>query len=284
MYDSGTMPQDLIDAHHHLWKYSAAKYPWIGPGMENIQHSFLLPELEAAARDAGVSGSVAVQACQTSKETEWLLDLAERSHLVRGVVGWMPLADPKVSAQLKRLSSRSKLKGIRHVLQDEPDDSYMLRDDFNRGISLLKDFGLAYDILIYERHLPQTIRFVDRHPNQVFVLDHIAKPRIKDHIRSPWEANLTELARRQNVCCKISGMVTEADWKNWTEADLRPYFDVVLRAFGPQRLMFGSDWPVMLLATSYQRWAKLVRSWIADLSPSEQLSVMSGAAAKAYNL
>ncbi len=278
------MSQGLIDAHHHLWKYSPAKYPWIVAGMESIQYNFLLPELEAAAREAGVRGTVAVQAIQTLKETEWLLDLAESSHLIRGVVGWAPLVDPNISAQLKRLSARPKLKGIRHVLQDEPDDSYILRDDFNRGVSALKDFGLTYDILVFERHLPQTIRFVDRHPNQIFVLDHIGKPRIKDHIRSPWDTNLIELARRQSVYCKVSGMVTEADWKTWKEEDLRPYFDVVLRAFGPNRLMFGSDWPVMLLATSYERWAKLVRSWIADLSASEQLSVLSLTAAKAYRL
>ena len=161
----------------------------------------------------------------------------------------------------------------------------MLRDDFNRGVSLLKNFDLQYDILIFERHLSQTIDFVDRHPNQRFVVDHVAKPRIKDRIRSPWAEQITELARRENVYCKLSGMVTEADWANWTDRDLRPYFDSVVTAFGPKRLMFGSDWPVILsVACGYKRWADLVRSWIAALSPAEQLSIMGGTAKAAYSL
>jgi len=176
------------------------------------------------------------------------------------------------------------LKGIRHVLHDESDDFYMLRDDFNRGISLLNDFGLRYDILIFERHLLQTIQFVDRHPKQLFIVDHIAKPRVKDRVRSSWEAEIAELARRDNVYCKLSGMATEADWKGWTESDLRPYFDTVLAAFGPDRLMFGSDWPVILVACSYKCWADTVRSWIAELSPAEQLSIMGGTAKMAYSL
>lgn len=185
---------------------------------------------------------------------------------------------------LERFSGNRKLKGIRHVLHDESDDFYMLRDDFNRGISLLNDFGLRYDILIFERHLLQTIQFVDRHPKQLFIVDHIAKPRVKDRVRSSWEAEIAELARRDNVYCKLSGMATEADWKGWTESDLRPYFDTVLAAFGPDRLMFGSDWPVILVACSYKCWADTVRSWIAELSPAEQLSIMGGTAKMAYSL
>lgn len=278
------MPDGYIDAHHHLWKYSEAKYPWMLDGMESIRRDFLIPELQAAIRNAGINGTVAVQARQTVEETEWLLDLAGGNDLIRGVVGWVPLADANVVTHLETLSAEAKLKGVRHVLHDEADDFYMLRDDFNRGVSLLRDFGLQYDILIFERHLSQTIQFVDRHPNQRFVLDHIAKPRIKDHVRSSWEFLVAELARRENVWCKLSGMVTEADWTNWTESDLRPYFDTVLAAFGAERLMFGSDWPVILVACGYKRWADLVLSWISQLSATEQLSIMGGTARRAYSL
>ena len=278
------MLDEYIDAHHHLWKYSQEQYPWMLAGMENIRRDFLIPELHSVTREAGVTGTVAVQARQTIEETEWLLGLARDHELVRGVVGWVPLIDADVAKYLENLSANRKLKGIRHVLHDESDDFYMLRDDFNRGISLLNDFGLRYDILIFERHLLQTIQFVDRHPKQLFIVDHIAKPRVKDRVRSSWEAEIAELARRDNVYCKLSGMATEADWKGWTESDLRPYFDTVLAAFGPDRLMFGSDWPVILVACSYKCWADTVRSWIAELSPAEQLSIMGGTAKMAYSL
>jgi len=276
------MPDEFIDAHHHLWKYSQEQYPWMLEGMERIRRDFLIPELQFVTQEAGIKGAVAVQARQTVEETKWLL--AGRNDLIRGVVGWVPLIDANVATHLEAFSADAKLKGVRHVLHDEPDDFYMLRDDFNRGVSLLKDFGLQYDILIFERHLSQTIQFVDRHPNQRFVVDHIAKPRIKDHVRSPWQEMITELARRENVYCKVSGMVTEAGWKDWTESDLRPYFDTVVSAFGPKRLMFGSDWPVILVACDYKRWTDIVHSWIAELSPAEQLSIMGGTARLAYSL
>jgi len=278
------MLDESIDAHHHLWKYSQEQYPWMLAGMENIRRDFLIPELHSVTREAGVTGTVAVQARQTIGETEWLLGLARDNELIRGVVGWVPLIDADVAKHLERFSGNRKLKGIRHVLHDESDDFYMLRDDFNRGISLLNDFGLRYDILIFERHLLQTIQFVDRHPKQLFIVDHIAKPRVKDRVRSSWEAEIADLARRDNVYCKLSGMATEANWKGWTESDLRPYFDTVLAAFGPDRLMFGSDWPVILVACSYKCWADTVRSWIAELSPAEQLSIMGGTAKMAYSL
>jgi len=278
------MLDESIDAHHHLWKYSQEQYPWMLAGMENIRRDFLIPELHSVTREAGVTGTVAVQARQTIGETDWLLGLARDNELIRGVVGWVPLIDADVAKHLERFSGNRKLKGIRHVLHDESDDFYMLRDDFNRGISLLNDFGLRYDILIFERHLLQTIQFVDRHPKQLFIVDHIAKPRVKDRVRSSWEAEIAELARRDNVYCKLSGMATEADWKGWTESDLRPYFDTVLAAFGPDRLMFGSDWPVILVACSYKCWADTVRSWIAELSPADQLSIMGGTAKMAYSL
>jgi L-fuconolactonase len=273
-----------IDAHHHLWKYSQEQYPWIATGMETIRRDFLIPELQSVAQNAGITGTVAVQAQQTIEETQWLLGLADHSELIRGIVGWVPLIEPNVAGELGAFSAHPKLKGIRHILQGEIDDFYMLRDDFNRGVSLLKNFNLRYDILIYERHLPQTVRFVDRHPNQIFILDHVAKPKIEDHVLYPWDSNIAELAKRENVYCKLSGMATEADWNNWSQSDLRPYFEIVLNAFGPRRLMFGSDWPVILLASGYKHWVDVVRSWISELSPTEQMAITSDTAKTAYGL
>jgi L-fuconolactonase len=275
---------ERIDAHHHLWKYSHEEYPWMLHGMECIRRDFLIDELCQAMRDASIQGLVTVQARQKIVETEWLLALAAEHDFMRAIVGWVPLIDPAVESILEKHASNPKLKAVRHVLHDEPDDFYMLRPDFNAGISLLEKFGLRYDILIFERHVPQTIDFVDRHPNQIFILDHMAKPRIKDDLLCPWREHIRHLAQRENVFCKVSGMVTEADWKNWTEGDLRPYFDSVLTAFGPKRLMFGSDWPVILVACGYHRWAEIVRSWIAEMSPDEQAAILGDTAKVAYSL
>jgi L-fuconolactonase len=199
-------------------------------------------------------------------------------------VGWVPLVSPAVGKDIEKFVGRKALKGVRHVLQDESDDRYILRDDFNQGVALLKDFSLVYDILIFERHLPQTLQFVDRHPDQVFVLDHVAKPRIKAGYLSPWQTNIVQLAHRPNIYCKVSGMVTEADHGAWTEEQLAPYLDTVFSAFGPKRLMFGSDWPVCLLAASYERWFRLVESYVAQLSDAERERFWSGTAVEAYGL
>lgn len=248
-----------------------------------IRRDFLPEHLEQEIARAGVDGSIAVQA-GTVSETEWLLELANQWNFIRGVVGWVPLIDPNVEITLERLAANPKLRGLRHIVQDEPDPHYILRDDFNAGIRKMARFGLVYDILIFERHLLQSIQFVDRHPNQVFVLDHVAKPRIKTGEISPWRENIRELARRQNVYCKISGMVTEADWVRWTPEQMKPYLEEVLEAFGPRRLMFGSDWPVCLLASPYSKWVTLMESTVRRLSISEQESIWSGTAIEAYGL
>jgi L-fuconolactonase len=274
----------MIDAHHHLWQYDAAEYGWIGKGMEVLKKDFLPADLKREMDEAGIEGTVAVQARQTIQETEWLLKLAAENPFIRGVVGWVPLVDKNVGGTLERLSSNPKLRGVRHVLQDEADDRYMLRGDFQHGIAALRPFGLVYDILIFERHLPAALRLVDAHPNQTFVLDHIAKPKIKEQQMSPWRENIEQLAKRPHVYCKVSGMATEADWKQWNAALLEPYFEVVLEAFGPKRLMFGSDWPVLLLAGQYTRWANIVRAWCGLLSQAEQQRVASGTAIEAYHL
>jgi L-fuconolactonase len=203
---------------------------------------------------------------------------------MKGIVGWLPLIQDNIEAYLEKYSDKKILKGIRHVVQGEPDPEFILRNDFNRGISLLKKYSLVYDILIVERQLPNTIRFVDQHPDQLFVLDHIAKPLIRKNELSPWKENIQELAKRENVSCKISGMVTEADFTSWTPEQLLPYFDVILEAFSPERLLFGSDWPVCLVATSYKNWANLVRKNISSFSETEQAKIMGENAVRIYKL
>jgi L-fuconolactonase len=278
------MPSDQIDAHHHLWKYSRNDYPWMSEGMEAIRRDFLVDDLNQTLSAAGINGAVTVQARQTLIETDWLLQLASASKMVRGVVGWVPLVNSRVHDDLERLASNKKLKAVRHVIHDEPDNFFILREDFNRGIGLLDRFKLKYDILIFERHLPQTIAFVDRHPEQIFVVDHIAKPRIKDGDMEPWREALADLARRENIYCKLSGMVTEANWSSWTESELQPYVDVVLTAFGPKRIMFGSDWPVLLVASSYRGWVETVHRMIRSLSDDEQKWIMGQTAKSVYEL
>lgn len=273
-----------IDAHHHYWKYNPVEYDWIDDAMAAIRADFLPETLEATIQAAGVDGVVTVQARQLVEETEWLLQMAQKHDFMKGVVGWLPLIDADLVRSLEFYSEVPKLKGLRHVLQGEPDMEYMLRPDFDRGLSLLKNFNLVYDILIFERQLPNTIRMVDRHPNQVFVLDHIAKPLIAQNELQPWSDNLRELARRENVYCKLSGMVTEADFNSWTSEQLKPYFDVVLEAFGPNRLMWGSDWPVCLVATSYNRWVQLISETISSFSETEQQTILGTNAQRVYNL
>jgi L-fuconolactonase len=274
----------FIDAHHHLWHYTEKDYGWITDHMSVLRHDFLIPELTAVTKAAGVTGTVVVQARQTVGETEWLLGLAAHHPILKGVVGWVSLIDAGVEGDLARYVASPKLKGVRHVLQDESDDAYMLRADFNRGVSLLQRHSLVFDILIFERHLQHAIEFVDRHPKQIFVVDHVAKPRIKENIVTPWAERIRELAKRPHVYCKVSGMVTEADWATWTPKKLKPYFDTVLNAFSPQRLMFGSDWPVATLATTYQQWVDTVKAWIAPLSAPEQERILGGTAIEAYKL
>jgi L-fuconolactonase len=273
-----------IDAHHHFWKYSAAEYPWIDDSMAALRRDFLPEDLRQEIAHADIDGVVTVQARQTVEETGWLLELAAQHSFIKGVVGWVPLADAGVRKELEHFAPNPKLRAVRHVLQAEPDDRFILGADFNRGIALLKEFGLVYDILILERHLAPSIEFVDRHPQQVFVLDHIAKPRIKENALEPWRKHIKELARRAHVYCKVSGMVTEADPKHWSEEQLRPYFDTVLEAFGPKRLMFGTDWPVCLVGTSYVRWVEQVTRFAGNLSADERAWLFGKTAIEAYKL
>lgn len=275
---------DRIDAHHHLWRYRPEEFGWLRGELGALRRDFLPEDLECVMREAQIDGTVAVQARQTMEETEWLLAMAAERSSMRGVVGWAPIASAAFSALLDRLRGEPKLKGLRHVIQDEPDDAFILGEGFNAGVARLRGAGLVYDILIHERQLPQTIRFVDRHPQQVFVLDHLAKPRIRSGEREPWATKIRELARREQVFCKVSGMVTEAGPRRWSREDLEPYWEVVLEAFGAKRILVGSDWPVCEAAVSYAGWFEVVRRWTGQLSSAEQDAIMGGNAIEVYGL
>ena len=275
---------DRIDAHHHLWRYRPADFPWIGENMGVLKCDFLPADLAPELAGAGIHGTVVVQACQTLDETEWLLSVAKDSKFIKGVVGWAPIAGPTFPECLERLRTHASLKGLRHIIQDEPDPRFMQREDFNRGVSALADTGLVYDLLVFEKQLPSALEFVDRHPRQIFVLDHIGKPRIKDALMEPWRGHIFEMARRKNVYCKLSGVVTEAHWSNWSFDELRPYLDAVFEAFGPSRLMAGSDWPVCLLATGYGAWFETLNKFTGALSESERELIFGSVAADVYHL
>ena len=273
-----------LDAHQHFWIYREADYDWIGPGMELLKRDRLPADLAPLLQAAQLDGAIAVQARSTLEETEWLLQLADLSPIVKGVVGWIDLCSPDAHAQLKRFSTHPRLCGVRHIVQSEPDDRFMLREDFLHGLALLSEFNLAYDILIFPRHLPVAYELAARFPNQTFVLDHIAKPFIKDRVLDPWAHDLRRLASLPNIYCKVSGLLTEADWQKWSPADFQPYLDAVFDAFEPRRIMFGSDWPVCTLAGSYAEVKALLAEYTRSLSAADLIEVWGGAAERAYRL
>jgi L-fuconolactonase len=279
------MPADhsVIDAHHHLWHYSAVEYEWIDERMAALRRDFLPPEFIDELTSAGIDGAVTVQARQTLEETHWLLELATRHKEILGVVGWAPIASPDFAASLEALAANPKLSGLRHVVQAEP-QGFLDGQDFNRGIRAMRETGLVYDLLIAEHQLGEATRFVDRHPQQIFVLDHIAKPKITAGEIEPWRTRIQELSKRGNVCCKISGMVTEDSWSHWSIESLRPYLDTVVNAFGADRLMAGSDWPVCLVASGYTQWWQVLRNYFADSSKDERADIFGATAARIYNL
>ncbi len=275
----------LIDCHHHLWKYSADQYGWISDEMSVLKQDFWTAELRQISSESAITGFVSVQARQSLSETDDLLRFAETEPLVRGVVGWVPLAADDVEKSLDRYADAKMLKGVRHVVQDEPDDRFLLGSDFNRGVSLLKDRGLVYDILIFARQLPAAVEFASQHPDQVFVLDHIGKPTIKkNEFDQNWEVHFRELAKRENVACKFSGIATEVRDPSWDMETLRPYWDIALEAFGPKRMMYASDWPVCLLASEYSRWLGVVRELASELSQDEQNDFFANNAIREYQL
>ncbi len=273
----------MIDSHHHFWHYTPEQYGWIDQPMSAIRRDFLPEHLASQIKAAHVEKVISVQARQTLGETDWLLELSRQHDFIAAVVGWVPLIDPDVERALEPRVFNPKFRSVRHVLQGEADD-YLARDDFNRGIAALGRFHLAYDILITHRQLPAAIQLVDRHPDQPFILDHLAKPPAKSGQIEPWRTHLRELARRPWVWCKLSGLVTEADYHSWTAERLTPYLDAALEAFGARRLMFGSDWPVCLVACGYGQWLELLQQWAAPLSENERQWIFRRAAATAYGL
>jgi L-fuconolactonase len=270
-----------IDAHQHYWKYDPAEYDWIDDTMPGLRRDFLPEDVRPEMDRAGFGAAIAVQARQTLEETRFLLDLADRHPSIVGVVGWVDLRAADARAQLERCARHPKLVGIRHIVQAEPDDRFLLGDDFCRGIALLPEFDLAYDILVYPRHLKVAAEFTRRFPGHRFVLDHLAKPEIRrGEIRS-WEADLRSLAAQPNVFCKLSGLVTEADWQRWTPRQLRPYLDAAFDSFGAERLMVGSDWPVCTLAADYERTMSVFDDYVAD---RDRDAMLGGNAARFWNL
>jgi L-fuconolactonase len=273
-----------IDAHQHFWIYNPDEYDWIDDSMAALRRDFLPPDLHSELEGSDLQGSVAVQARQSLEETRWLLELADSSPWILGVVGWVDLRSPDVRSQLKVLARNPKLVGVRHIVQSEPDDRFLLQPDFLRGISALEEFDLAYDILIYTKHLPVAADFVRRFPRQRFVLDHLAKPPIKSGDIDLWAPQIRRLAEFPNLFCKLSGLVTEADWQHWEAEQIIPFLDVAFEAFGPDRLMIGSDWPVCLVATSYARWAAVVKNYLLEQTPECREGVLGGNAQRFWRL
>jgi L-fuconolactonase len=273
-----------IDTHQHFWRYNPYDYGWMLPGMEILQKDHLPNDLLPLLRAVGIDGTVAVQARQTLKETRWLVELADQYPFIKGVVGWVDLRSPQLREQLEQFSPHPKLCGVRHVVHDEPDDQFMLQEDFIRGIGMLAEFDLTYDLLLFPKHLPVACELVSMFPEQRFVLDHIAKPSIKTRQVSPWDSDLRRLAAFPNVYCKVSGMVTEADWKAWKPADLRPYLDIVFEAFGTKRTMIGSDWPVCTVVGPYPEVMQIALDYLAQLSETEQADVWGNNAIRFYGI
>jgi L-fucono-1,5-lactonase len=273
-----------IDSHQHFWRYDAVRDAWITDSMAVLKRDFLPEHLAAELAANGIDASISVQADQSENETMFLLDLAEKNQRIAGVVGWVDLRSPRVGERLEHFSHSSKLRGFRHIGQTEPDDRFLARENFVRGVAQLRAFGFTYDILIYPKQLPAAIELVTQLPEQPFVVDHLAKPEIKSGKTSPWAAQMKEIAQSKNVFCKLSGLVTEADWRRWKTEDFKPYLDVVFDAFGAERLMFGSDWPVCLLAATYRQVNQIIEEYVKGFSQPDKDKIFGGNAARFYGL
>lgn len=272
-----------IDSHQHFWRYSPVSHAWIDDSMAVLKRDYMPEHLRVELDRSSLDGCVAVQAAESLDETRFLLELAEDNPWILGVVGWVDLLADDVRDALAQFDDHARFVGVRHIVQSEPDD-FMARHDFRRGIAALAEFDLAYDVLVYARQLPAAIDLVRAFEGQRFVLDHAGKPDIRHAAIDEWAGAIRELSRCPNVWCKVSGLVTEADWTAWTDADLRPYLDVVFQAFGPERLMIGSDWPVCTLAASHPRVVGVVSQYAAGSSESERRAVLGETAARFYKL
>lgn len=272
-----------IDSHQHFWTFDPVRDSWITPEMEVIQRDFLPEDLIPVLETNGIDGCVAVQADQSNSETEFLLQLAEANEVIKGVVGWVDLRSPELYDKLEVYSQFELLKGFRHVVQGEP-DGFLSQPEFLRGVGQLAAFDFTYDILVYPHQLKEVYDFAKKLPGVRFVLDHLAKPYIKRGELEPWKNDLKLLAQLPNVSCKVSGMVTEADWAKWNKSDFVPYLDVAFEVFGTKRLLFGSDWPVCLVAAEYASMKEILTDYLNSFSVTERKDVMGGNAIKFYNL
>jgi len=272
-----------IDSHQHFWKFDPIRDSWINKSMIKIRKDFLPEDLIVTLTENKIDGCIAVQADQSIEETKFLLDHAAKNSFIKGVVGWVNLCDREVKHTLEHYAQNPFFKGVRHVVQAEP-KGFMIGESFQNGIDKLKDFNLTYDILIYPKQLKEAIELVKKNPYQAFVLDHIAKPLIKNKEIDDWSMGITEIGSFKNVYCKLSGLVTEADWENWCRSDFKEYLELVLKAFGIDRLMFGSDWPVCLLAGNYSQVLNIIEDFIKPLSDEEKRKIMGGNACEFYKI
>ena len=272
-----------IDSHQHFWNYQPQRDTWITEEMNIIRKDFLPDDLTWVLKNNKIEGCVAVQADQSERETDFLIKCSRSHSFIKGIVGWTDLQSPGVQARLEYYYQFHEVKGFRHIAQSEP-DTFLLRENFCAGVGLLEQYNFTYDILIYHHQLPAALKFVKRFPNQSFVIDHLAKPSIRQQHLKPWKQQLQQIAMHENVCCKFSGFLTEADWKNWKVSDIKPYLEIALEAFGPKRVMYGSDWPVCLLAGEYDDQLQITKQFIDTLSPSEKKAIMGENAVRFYHL
>ncbi len=273
-----------LDAHQHFWKYNPKEYSWIKDDMSILRRDYLPDDLYKELSKNDINGSIVVQARQNIEESRWLIQLAEENHFIKGVVGWVDLCSSYVESQLEEFSSNPKFVGVRHVVQDEPDNYFMMRADFQHGLSLLSKYNLTYDLLIFPQHLEVAIELVKKFPDQKFVLDHIAKPDIKNKLYHPWNDYIKQLSKFQNVYCKLSGMVTEANWHHWNNDDFKYYIDHTFECFGIDRIMFGSDWPVCLLSATYNEVFSIINSYVKDFNIEEKAKIFGWNCANFYNI
>jgi len=273
-----------IDSHQHFWKYNPAHQVWMTDEMAVLRRDYLPAELQPLLPAIEFDGTIAVQARQMVEETEWLLKLSDKHDFIKGVVGWVDLRSPRLREQLEMYAKHPKLVGVRHVVHDEPDDHFTLRPEFRRGLAQLREFGLTYDLLLFPKHLPVAVQLVTEFPDQPFVLDHIAKPAIREGLVSPWREDLKRLAEFPNVYCKLSGLVTEAKWQQWRPEDFHRYLDVVIAAFGAERVMIGSDWPVCTLSGDYRSTMRIVMDYAQQFSPQVRDDILGGNCARFYGL
>lgn len=273
----------IIDSHQHFWKYNPIRDSWIDNTMKALRKDFLPKDLKLILDGNKVDGCIAVQADQSEEETIFLLECAKENQCIKGVVGWVDLRAKNVEERLEYFSKNHLFKGVRHIVQAEKND-FVLRKDFQNGISKLAKFGLTYDLLVYPKQLPATIKLVKEFPMQPFVLDHIAKPKISENLDKQWLKNIQDLAVCQNVCCKISGLFTETEGFKWRESDFTPFLDAVVDAFGVDRILFGSDWPVCLLAVEYKKTLEIIKNYFQGYSSEDKAKIFGGNAIRIYNV